>query len=210
MSLLALAGEGQGFFRPLENAHGDPQRRPEVGGLEVVTQLSVNTCPHLLWSRGETAWAEPPLHPCSAQRQLCNRLRLMQSGGALSPSCHLPESPVPSAGWSPAREGQLSTQSPTGQVASRADKGMNRWLWEVICPGRRAGGRGMPHAPALIHAQNEPQRTRPQTLCPWTEPLLHSQKTSRPRAICLIKPLLQEGSRAGAPGSGPRPAHPHL
>lgn len=68
----------------------------------------------------------------------------------------------------------------------------------------------MAHTLALIHAQNEPQRIRPQTLCPCTELLLRSQKTSQPRTICLIKSLLQEASRAGTRGWRPHPAPPSL
>lgn len=119
----------------------------------------------------------------------------MQSGGPIPPVTSL--SPLHPQRVSPPHwEGQLGTWSLTDQPASSAHKGMSRWLWEVICGGGwRSGQGGCPHSRPKPRPQqaSEDEAPGPQ---PPTEPLLHSQKPSRSRAICWIKSLLREGSRA--------------
>lgn len=72
---------------------------------------------------------------------------------------------------------------------------MCRWLQEIQ---EESGDRpwAVPHpAWELGRGTSSLKRIRPQALCPWTDPSLHFQETSQPRAICLVKSLLWESSR---------------
>lgn len=186
--------------------HGDPQSHPGVAGSGGGDGA---VCPHLptptpaSTSPRATGRLLGQSHPCTLAMPSSDYIR---GSGCCnregpSPSCHLPESPVPPAGQSP-RLGRpaehMVNDRPTGQHSTQGD---GQVATGGYLPGAEGRGSGdAPHSSPNPRPERASEDKAPDPLPMDRAPPLYSQKTSWPRAICLIKSLLQEGSRAGTLG----------